>query len=260
MLQFYAEMERNQIRRHVIPSVDTAYFSIDGRTRPGHGRIATLYGDVDGDGQGEWVVGCYQLAAAKGHTGDDRAHVVVFKRETSGRWRFSWRSPGLGFSFHAPDYNLREVDDAIDSAEHLLPSLALVDIDGDRRLEIAYTCWSQSESLGALPGILRWDGGKWSSIAPRGDRFSLRDLDGDGKLETLTGSRFVGDGTGDNDVPRVWRWDGRQYIEASAQFKKFYADLAQRYRDYINRMRSMDVDWKKNVWERAYQKAVTLAS
>jgi phytoene dehydrogenase-like protein len=97
------------------------------------------------------------------------------------------------------------------------------------------------------------------AVAPQADRFSMRDLDGDRRLEVVTGSPYVGFGTGDDDVPRVWRWNGRQYQEASSEFPAFYRQLAARYAAYIRRMEVQREEFRRSAWQRALQKATSLA-
>src|SRR5438128_949431 len=59
MRQFYGEFARKGWRNAVIPTISTEY-TLEGSSLDGAGsRLATLWGDVDGDGQAEWIVGCY---------------------------------------------------------------------------------------------------------------------------------------------------------------------------------------------------------
>ena len=277
-IQFHNEMERNGWQGAVPAVIPTSYTHVKGYVSAASYQFATLYGDVDGDNRPEWVAGYYfsakSTSAADPKSGgrasdadtnpaaalrDDRARIVVFDREGNGPWRVEWRSPGLGFEFHVPEFNITEVQSNLERLENLRPPLSLVDIDGDRRLEIVYNCWSASELMGALPGVYRHEGNRWLSVAPQADRFSLQDVDDDGKLELITGSPYVGYGMGDDDVPRVWRWNGRQYQEASSEFPQFYADLASRYTAYVKDMESRREPFKRPVWERAIQKAMSLA-
>ena len=269
--QFHNELERQGWHVAGPAPLPVGYLREGESVRPVGTHFATLYGDVDGDRQPEWVVG-YHFPPRKGPAGsastgsrssasaqDDRAHIVVFKREEN-RWKSAWISPGLGYEFQVPKFNMREVGAGLDAAEHLGLPLSLVDIDGDGHLEISYQCWSESETVGALPGVYRYDGSRWTSVAPQADRFSLQDVDGDGKsLEVVTGSRYVGYGMGDDDVPRVWRWNGRQYQEASSDFPDFYARLARRYAEHVRHLEQTGEEFERPVWERAIQKAASLA-
>lgn len=180
-------------------------------------------------------------------------------RRSGGHWRADWRSPGLGYEFCEPSFNRWEVENGLDRLENLRVPLSLIDVDGDGRLEIAYHCRGEAPMQGAMPGIYRYDGQRWVAIAPQGDRFSLQDVDRDGRLEVITGSRRIGQGMGDDDVPRVWRWNGRQYQDTSREFPRFYADLAARYTAYVQQMEERGVDFNREVWERAIQKASSLS-
>jgi hypothetical protein len=277
-LQFHNEMERNGWQGAVPAVIPTSYTHANGSVSAATFQFATLYGDVDGDNRPEWVTGYYfspksasgavpKSAARGAELGgspattlrDDRARIVVFGREGNGPWRVQWRSPGLGFEFHVPEFNLSEVQSKLDRLENLRPPLSLVNIDGDRSLEIVYNCWSASDLMGALPGVYRYDGARWVSVAPQADRFGLQDVDDDGKLELITGSPYIGYGMGDDDVPRVWRWNGRQYQEASSEYPEFYKDLASRYTAYVKDMEARGEVFKRPAWERAIQKAISLA-
>jgi hypothetical protein len=262
MAQFYAELRRQPGWFEVqIATVPTGYL-LTGHTIVEVGtQFATYFGDVDGDRQSEWVVGCYVGIedAANAMAQDGRARVAVFDQDAEGIWRATWRSPGLGFEFAEPVYNAEEVATGLDELEHLLLPLSLTDIDGDRRLEIAFHCRSALESVGGLPGVYRLDGRRWVSVAPQADRFSLRDVDGDKKLEAVTGTRRIGHGTGDDDVPRVWRWKDRQFREASGEFPRFYADLSLRYSDFLKRKLARGENVNRAAWERAIQKAASLS-
>lgn len=245
-----------------IATVPTSYVQSGSAVFPVGAQFATFYGDVDGDQEGEWVIGCYvpvpEPSAANPLTGDDRARIAVFDKDPKGRWKV-WTSPGLGHDFSEPVFNLEEVSQGLDSLRNLMLPLALVDVDGDRRLDIAYHCHSQAAGVGGLPGIYRWDARRWVSIAPQADRFSLQDLDGDKKLEVVTGSRRVGHGTGEDDVPRVWRWKGAQYREASTEFPRYYAELASRYTECVKRMERSGEAFNRAAWEKAIQRANLLS-
>jgi hypothetical protein len=265
--QFYAGFEARNWHGVVIPFVPTGYTRhVDGRVIPWDGRRATLQGDLDGDGRPEWVVACYLPVPSDTGTGaaarmvpDARARIVVFREDPDGHWRLDWASSGLGYEFRAPEYNLREVEADLDSFEHLRPPLALVDADGDGRLDIFYHSWSRSEEVGALPGIFRRVESRWLNVAPQSDRFSLVDLDLDGRMEVITGSPGIGHGNGDDDVPRVWRWTGSTYQEASREFPFFYRELARRYASYLARTRASAGPNGNGPWRRAYQKALSLS-
>lgn len=279
MQQFYAEFAAHGWKDVVIPVVPSNYAQQGTELVGSDQRKSTLYGDVDGDGHPDWVVACYvatepvmtsdpqdSMSGMPGGSGgaavpirDDRARLGVFTRDGAGRWKLRWKSPGLGYEFRPPKYNLWEVSKGLDQPENLRPCISLVDVDGDRCLEIVYHCWSQTDSVGGLPGVLRHDGSRWVSVAPQADRFSLQDVNHDGRLEVITASPFVGFGSGDDDVPRVWRWNGRQYQEASSEFPMFYKELASRYEAFIRRMQTRGEEFKKSAWERALQKAASLA-
>jgi hypothetical protein len=263
MAQFYAEFRRRGWLETQIAPVTTAYAQSGSLVLHVDAQFATFSGDVDGDGADEWVVGCYFLVrpapGADPLAQDDRARVVVFKEDNAALWRAHWRSPGLGYEFSEPEFNVEEVARGLDDVRHLLLPLSLQDVDGDASLEIVYHCRSHSPAVGGLPGVLRYDGARWVSVAPQGDRFSLRDLDGDRRMEVVTGSRRIGHGSGDDDVPRVWRWRDRQYREASAEFPQFYANLAIRYTECVRRMEQRAEMFNRAAWERAIQKAVTLS-
>jgi hypothetical protein len=267
LTQFHNELERAGWQSPGLAPIPSAYHRSASGVHPVRVQFATLQGDLDGDGQPEWVVGYHfppqqrsgAAASAGSARADDRARIAVFRKETSGDWRLTWVSPGLGYEFGAPRFNVREVELDLDHITNLRPPLALVDIDRDGKLEIAYYCWSELETLGGLPGVYRFDGARWVSVAPQADRFSLRDLNRDGALEVITGSRFVGHGMGDDDVPRVWRWNGRQYQEASSEFPAFYADLRTRYDAHVRRMERAGEKFERAVWERAIRKAASLA-
>ncbi len=237
-------------------------------TQPVGSQGATLFGDVDGDRVAEWVVGCQFAPDAPGTARsledvtallDERARIVVFKQDEHGIWQAHWRSPGLGVEFAAPRFNLREVDEGLEKLEDVQLPLALQDVDGDGGLDITFHCRSADDEVGELPGIYRYDGSRWVNVAPPADRFGLKDLNQDGKVEVLTGSRFIGYGNGDDDVPRVWTWNGRQYQEASSQFPQYYSSLALLYRAHIHHMEEMRQSFPKSAWERAVQKATSLS-
>jgi hypothetical protein len=273
MLQFHAEFLRAGWEGAQLAAICTGYARAGGTVKPTGTQFATLFTDLDGDRRPEWVVGAYfptrattgsQGSSAMGGRGmvttrDDRARVVVFQKPSTGPWRIDWISPGLGYEFRAPEHNLREVAEGLGQIEHLRPPLSITDIDGDRRPDIIYQCWSESPVVGALPGIYRFDGTRWVGVAPQADRFSLQDVDADGTLEVVTGSRYVGYGSGDDDVPRVWRWTGRQYHEASSEFPKFYAGLTAKYRSYVQRKEQKGETFDRASWERAIRKATSLA-
>jgi hypothetical protein len=271
LVQFHNELERSGWHGATLAMVPSAYVRESGKVRGVGAQFATLFGDVDGDGKGEWVVGCYlpvrELAPGesastdmmKNAPRDNRAHLAMFKNDGAGHWRLEWFSPGLGYEFRDPDYNVREVENGLDNLENLRPPLSLVDINNDHHMEIAYLCWSEAPTIGGLPGVYRFGGKRWVNVAPQADRFSLRDLRRDGKLEVVTGTRYIGYGSGDDDVPRVWRWNGRQYEEASTEYPQFYAELARRYRAYVQKMESTGEKFERTVWERAIKKAVSLA-
>lgn len=279
MRQFYAELKREGREGAQIAAIYTGYARADTGIKTTGSQFATLYGDLDGDHRPEWIVGCYfpshstptpdpqsMMGGTMGGRGgmvtlrDDRARIVIFKRVNNNEpWRIDWISPGLGYEFHAPNYNLQEVAEGLDQQENLRLPLSLVDVDADNRLELAYQCWSESEVVGAMPGVFRFDGARWVSVAPQADRFSLQDLDHDGKIEVVTGSRFVGYGSGDDDVPRVWRWSGRQYQESSTGFTAFYGDLAAKYRKAMARKEQKGEVFDRAAWERAIRKAASLA-
>lgn len=277
MRQFYVELKREGWEGAQIAAIFTGYTRTSNGVKTTGTHFATFSRDLDGDGRNEWVVGCYfptrgpepgssrmpnmGMMGGRGMiaTRDDRARVVIFKKAPNGPWQLDWISPGLGYEFHAPEYNLREVSAGLDQIEHLRLPIDLPDIDGDRRPEIVYQCWSESPVVGALPGIFRFDGTRWVGVGPQSDRFSLRDLDVDGKLEVITGSRYIGYGSGDDDVPRIWRWDGRQYREASTEFPAFYAELAAKYRSYLSRSEKKGEAIDRAVWERAIRKAESLS-
>jgi hypothetical protein len=277
MNQFHNELNRHGWQGAAVAAVAAGYAKENGVVQETGIQRATLYGDVDGDGQPEWVVGCNfptrsretapvgppEPGRSPGRPRDDRARIVIFKKDAAdraGRWHLHWCSPGLGYEFHSPEFNMKEVEQGLDRIENLRLPLSLLDVDGDRRLEIVYQCWSESPEVGGLPGIYRFDSGRWVTVTPQADRFSVRDLDGDGRLEVITGSRCVGYGMGDDDVPRVWRWKGRQYQEASRDFPRFYADLVSRYAAYVRRMEAYGARFNRVAWERAIQKATSLAS
>lgn len=263
--RFYSEFRRNGWEDVQIATVTPGYTLVNGVVNRQEPQFATFFGDVDGDRRPEWVVGCYFNAPPNPGRpvppggSDDRARIVVFKKNAKGEWQ-TWRSAGLGNEFAEPRFNREEVENGLDRVENLLLPLSLVDVDRDGQLEIAYHCLSRS-GLGDLPGVLRYENTRWVSIAPQADRFSLQDLDRDGKLEAVTGSRRIGSGSGDDDVPRVWRWDSqrRQFREASRDFPQFYSDLANRYQLFIQRKEAKGEEIDRSVWERAIQKANSMA-
>jgi hypothetical protein len=270
LVQFHNELERAGWRPSNPVRLPSTYRQRNGVVQEADYQFATFYGDVDGDRRPEWVVAYHfpvrgpspipnrtpndQSATPR----DERARLAVFKHD-NGRWRVDWVSPGLGFEFRSSLYNLQEVGQGLEAVETLRLPVSLVDIDGDGKLEIAYHCWSEFSSVGALPGILRLTGRRWVNVAPQAERFSVQDVDGDGKLEVVTGSQRIGYGMGDDDVPRVWRWDGRQYQEASSDYPRFYAGLARRYAECVKRMEASGEKFDRAVWDRAIQKAQSLA-
>jgi hypothetical protein len=275
--QFLIELERMGWHAQLSEMPSAFVQRPDGHVDAVRVRPAAAAGDVDGDGRVEWVVAYYfqsddptgiralddverrkEPPAPEVRT-DDRARIVIFKRDGGGRWRFHWRSPGLGHAFRTSEYNVQEVQDGLDTVGNLRPALALVDVDGDQTLEIAYQCASATGEGGNLPGVYRHTGGRWVSVAPQADRFTLLDLDHDGRLEVVTGSRFVGAGGGDDDVPRAWRWNGRQYQEASSSFPAFYAGLVARYQQYVKRHEKDGPSFNREMWDRAILKAGSLA-
>jgi len=266
-LQFHAELKEQGWPVVMYAPVPTAYGVEKGRVIPVQTRFATLYGDLDGDRQPEWVVGCYfhpltvpEPREVGMQTGmEQRARIVVFKKDAEGRWRFRWRSPGLGYEFRVPLFNLQEVEHGLDLKENLRLPLSLVDVDRDGKLDIAYHAWSEAAGGGGLPGVYRCEGGRFLSVAPQADRFSLLDLNRDGKLEVITGSPYVGYGAGDDDVPRVWRWNGRRYQEASVDFPGYYVNLLDRYRKFVRQREKQGLSYPRTVWERAIQKASNLS-
>jgi len=262
MAQFYGDLRKQPGWQDVqIATVPTGYL-LTGQTIIELGtQFATFFGDVDGDRKAEWVVGCYVAIEDTSNLMalDGRARVAVFKQDPAGVWRAVWRSPGVGFEFAAPVYNAEEVATGLDDLSNLLLPLSLTDIDADGRLDIALHCRSALESVGGLPGVYRHDNGRWVSVAPQADRFSLRDVDGDKKLEVVTGSRRIGHGSGDDDVPRVWRWKDRQFREASSEFPRFYAELSTRYSEFLKAKLARGEAVNRTAWERAIQKAASLA-
>lgn len=278
MRQFYAELKHEGWEGAQIAAIYTGYSRGETSVKTVGSQFATLYGDLDGDHRPEWVVGCYfpsrskptpdpqtMMGGTMGSRGgmvtlrDDRTRIVVFKRANNEPWRIDWVSPGLGYEFHAPDYNLQEVAEGLDQQDNLRLPLSLVDVDGDGRPELVYQCWSESAVVGAMPGVFRFDSTRWVNVAPQADRFSLQDLDHDGKIEVLTGSRFVGYGSGDDDVPRVWRWSGRQYQEASTGYAAYYKELAAKYKRVLARKEQKGESFDRAAWERAIRKAASLA-
>ena len=278
LTQFHNELQRQGWAGAYRATVPTRYAIRNDRVEPLDPHFATFLGDVDGDGQPERVVGYYfdpEPQNADGSSGtpagpatrgpqDDRARIVVFKKDSEGHWRFRWRSPGLGNRFEVPQPNLDEVQQGLDLLQNLNLPLALTDVNRDGRLEIIYYCVSQFEAIGALPGVLRCvrnrtGEDRWVNVAPHADRFSVRDVDQDGTLEVVVGSRRVGYGSGDDDVPRVWRWSGTQFQEASRAFPRFYAALTATYRAYVLRMRADATPFDHVVWQRAIDKATSLS-
>lgn len=285
MSQFHNELQRQGWSGAYRATVPTRYALREGKVVALDDRFATFLGDVDGDGQPERVVGYYfdnptsggtpgsegTFSNPSGASGpatrgpqDDRARIVVFKKDSAGHWRFWWRSPGLGNEFVPPKSNLDEVQQGLDQLQNISLPLALVDVNRDGRLEIVYYCVSQFEVIGALPGVLRLVGTqpedqRWVNVAPHADRFTVRDVDKDGTMEVVAGSRRVGYGAGDDDVPRVWRWTGTQFQDASRSFPRFYAALTVTYRAYVLRMRAVGEEFNHVAWQRAIDKASSLA-
>lgn len=278
MRQFYAELKQEGWDGAQIAAIYTGFTRTETGIKTSGSHFATFYGDLDGDHRPEWVVGCYFPSRSTptpdpqsmmggmmgGRTSmvtlrDDRARIVIFKRTNNEPWRINWISPGLGYEFHAPDYNVMEVAEGLEQQDNLRLPLSLLDVDADGRPELVYQSWSESPVVGAMPGVFRFDGTRWVSIAPQADRFSLQDLNHDGKMEIITGSRFVGYGSGDDDVPRVWRWSGRQYQEASTEFTTFYGELALKYKKAMARKEQKGEAFDRAAWERALRKAASLA-
>src|SRR5688500_16990998 len=147
-----------------IATVPTSYVHSGGAIFPVGAQFATFYGDVDGDKQSEWVVGCYvptaEPSTASPLSRDERARIAVLDRDAKGNWKV-WVSPGLGFEFAEPVCNVEEVSKGLDELRNLLLPLSLVDVDADGRLEIAYHCRSGSAAVGGLPGVYRWDNRRW---------------------------------------------------------------------------------------------------
>jgi hypothetical protein len=225
--------------------------------------FAYFSGDVDGDGEAEYVMGCYFSDAATGGAADDRARLAVFKAQGTSKgkrtWHLTWTSPGLGHEFDLPRYNAREVEEGLEQVEAVQPPIQLVRLEPGGPLAIAYFAWSRSAQVGGLPGIYRFTGGRWRNVGPQADRLNIADLDGDGRPEVIAGTRFVGYGFGDDDVPRVFRWDGQQFAEASSDFPQYYARLLVLYRNHLHRLEETQQVFARDVWERAIRKAETLA-
>jgi hypothetical protein len=261
-----SEVTRQELQDQL--PADATIARIPGAYRLRKGRVvsfrpveAILYGDVDGDGRREFVVGCY-FRSEIGSQGprDDRARLAVFKL-LGGHWALAWTSPGLGYEFDRPRNNVEEVEKGIDRVENLQPPVQLVNVGGTDQLGIAYFAWSESASVGALPGVYRWSGSRWRNVAPQAERFTLRDLNGDGSIEVVAGTRYIGYGSGDDDVPRVYRWSADHFEEASSLFPGFYSELAQSYRDYLRRLEGPRRGAAaRDVWQRALQKAESLSS
>jgi hypothetical protein len=261
MSLFYALLRKKGGQDVQIATVPTGYRQSAGSVVEIGAQFATFYGDVDGDRRGDWILGCYfptrPVSTADPLALDNRARIAVFTQGQEG-WQL-WLSTGLGYEFSEPQFNREEVEKGLDDLKNLLLPIALVDVDADGRMEVTYHCRSHSAALGGLPGIYRREGDRWLSVAPQADRFSLQDLDGDRKLEVITGSRRIGHGNGDDDVPRVWRWRDRQFREASGDYPQFYAGLAGRYNDFVKRKEAAGEAFDRMIWERAIQKATLLS-
>lgn len=243
-----------------------------GGVRPVGDRPAALRADLTGDGEAEWVVGAYlptrpSEAPRQGpfaardralSAPSERARLAVFQ-SVQGHWKLVWRSAGLGYKFSPNAYVLKEVEQKVERIEGLLPPFGVADIDGDGAKEIVYQTWGRSSTEGGLPGIFRWDSARWVEVAPPGDRFSLRDLDGDHRLEVITASQFVGQNSGEDDVPRVWRWNAGRYQDASSMFPEYYRDLLERYRSHVTELRRIGAPVDEEAWKRALTKAGSLA-
>lgn len=247
-------------------------------------RLAALRGDLTGDGEDEWVFGLYlparrdQVARAQADQAlpapSERTRLVVFQR-VGDSWRLVWKSAGLGYRFSPNPFVRHEVENELGEFDMLLPPLGLGDVDRDGALEIIYQTGDRDEpetvttpdgrprkrdsAAGGMAGIFRYDQGRWVEIAPPADRFSLLDLDGDRKLEVIAGTQFVGQGRGDDDVPRVWRWHSGRYQDASPMYSDFYRRLAMRYSSLVDRMKQAGQLFDAEVWNRAIQKARSLA-
>jgi hypothetical protein len=246
----------------VVATVPVSYRWAEGHIEVAHRAFAILAGNVDGDTRAdkEIVLGVYfPSSASPGGTQDDRARIVVFKHTPKG-WLWQWTSPGLGYVFDCPRFNIQEVEQGLDEAVVLQPPLRLVKIDGDAHYSIAYFAWSKSSQVGGLPGVYRYSAARWRNVAPQADRFSLRDLNGDGELQVVAGTRFVGYGSGDDDVPRVYRWGRRGFEEASSQFPRFYRELAEAYRKHVRQLEETHQAFARDVWERAIRKAESFAT
>ena len=243
----------------ILPS---QYTLSDGKVQATGHRFAMMRGDVDGDKRAELVCAAYYPPAPVMPSSfrDDRARIVVFKREKD-EWVRSYTSPGLGFEFTAATHNLEEVERGLAPLDATPLPLNFVDVDRDGSREVAFYAASQDPDAGGLlPGIYRWTNARWVNLAPTGQRFGVRDLNGDGTLEVVVGSRYVGYGMGDDDVPRVYHWTGRKYEEASTQYPSFYADLARRYRTHVEGMSRRGETYPQQAWERAIQKAQSLGA
>jgi hypothetical protein len=57
----------------------------------------------------------------------------------------------------------------------------------------------------------------------------------------------------------VWRWTGSQFQESSRAYPRFYAALTMNYRAFVLRMRAGGEQFNHAAWQRAIEKASSLA-